>query len=677
MTAVRGTTVVDTTARTVSVTPHGLRLHDTGRSLQLFSASVQYWRLDRDRWPAILRAVRELGFTGIETYVPWAVHETAPGRFDFTGRLDLDAFLTLAAAEGLWVIARPGPHINAELSEFGYPARIIHDPDIQARTASGAPAVLAVPPRAFPIPSYASDRFFTEVGTWFDEVCPRLERHLYPDGPIVLLQADNENSYFFKLSPYDVDYSEPAVRQYRQFLRRRYDAVESLNDRYRTDYRSFDDVDPPRRFDATAGADLVRYLDWASAKEAYLTDSIATIADMLRERGLGKVPLAHNTPGAYGTPYNQPAIESAVDIQGIDLYEHVDGYNVIKRNCLYLDGTSRLPYLPEFGAGAWPWWRPIEDADARHNTLTALMHGIKGINYYMAVERERWLGSPISRTGQLRPGSEFYREILELLRTVDWSSYRRRADVLLLEVREYERHAHAARAVSPPFGPHLLGPLDGLARAYGPLGTRHPTVHRPLDLGLDLPTALRDYTDGCWSSLTAAHIPFTLGDSGSGTERLSAVPVIVAPGFGYLARSTQQTLADYVELGGRLVIGPEIPTMDETMAPCTVLADRRSPHVRQLRQVDQLPQVLADLGVVPPWTLDNPSVDLAVHERSGSRLLFLANPTDQPQTAILTWPDLPGLKPILDASRFRPRGTDSYDIDLAPHDIQLFEVAPC
>ncbi len=660
----------------MTVTPAGLRLADTGDGVPLFSGSVQYWRLEPQMWPRILRTVRELGFSLIETYVPWGVHETSRGQFDFSGPRDLDAFLEIAEAEGLMVIARPGPHINAELSEFGYPARIVHDPAMQAKTAHGAPSILAVPPRAFPIVSYASEPFFGEVAVWFDEICPRLAKHLYPDGPIVLIQADNENSYFFKLSPYDVDYSDWAIGQYQEFLEQRYGTIDLLNRVYGTAYESFAQIRPPRRFHAETGRDLLRYLDWARAKEAYLTRSVARIADMLRDRGLGRVPIFHNTPGAYGTPYNHPAIEQVVDVQGIDLYEHVGGYNVIKRNCLYLTGTSRLPILPEFGAGAWPWWRPIDGADAQHNTLTALMHGIKGINYYMAVERDRWLGSPIGRVGELRDGSDFYGEILALLRDIDWTSYRRRNDVLLLDVREYEQHAYVARVVSPPFGPPILGPLEAVGRAYGALATRFPTRHALLGLGVDVPSAVRDFTEASWAQLTAAHIPFAVGDSASGTEWLGRFRVVVAPGFRYMTRETQQTLANYAIAGGRLVIGPEIPSVDEWMTPCPVLSDVVS-SVTRLPQPDQLPAVLARLGISTPWTLDNPAIDISAHEHGEACLLFLANPTSRPQTGSLRLPEASGLVPLLPVSNVCRGGDGVFEVELASHDVQLFKVLPC
>ena len=68
-----------------------------GEPWPLLTGSVQYWRLDGDRWPRILDRVVEMGLPGIEVYMPWSAHERGPGAFDFTGRLDLARFLDLAA----------------------------------------------------------------------------------------------------------------------------------------------------------------------------------------------------------------------------------------------------------------------------------------------------------------------------------------------------------------------------------------------------------------------------------------------------------------------------------------------------------------------------------------------------------------------------------------------------
>jgi hypothetical protein len=61
--------------------------------------------------------VISLGFSMIETYIPWSVHETSPGHYDWgqeDERKDVEASMELCEAKGLWLMVRPGPLINAD-----------------------------------------------------------------------------------------------------------------------------------------------------------------------------------------------------------------------------------------------------------------------------------------------------------------------------------------------------------------------------------------------------------------------------------------------------------------------------------------------------------------------------------------------------------------------------------
>jgi beta-galactosidase len=170
-----------------------------GIPISLIGGSVHYWRLERSLWPDILNRVKEMGFHTICTYIPWSVHEIARGEFDFgeiDTNLDINAFLVLCEEKGLHVLLRPGPHVNSEITYFGFPKRIVLDPEIQSRTSEGTPVVFPSPPRMFPVPSYASEKFYREVGLFFDHVCPIIVRHLHPDGCVIGVQADNEMSFY-------------------------------------------------------------------------------------------------------------------------------------------------------------------------------------------------------------------------------------------------------------------------------------------------------------------------------------------------------------------------------------------------------------------------------------------------------------------------------------------------
>src|SRR5262249_51997282 len=105
----------------------------------------------------------------VETYVPWNLHEPSPGRFDFDGIADLEAFLRAAGEAGLRAIVRPGPYICAEWEN------------------GGLPSWLPGPIRC------SGPRFLEPVDRLFDELTPRIARHqVTRGGNVFMVQVENE-----------------------------------------------------------------------------------------------------------------------------------------------------------------------------------------------------------------------------------------------------------------------------------------------------------------------------------------------------------------------------------------------------------------------------------------------------------------------------------------------------
>ena len=365
----------------------------------VYSGTVHYWRLDPALWSAILQNVRDLGFRMIETYIPWAVHEIAAGQFDFGQQdpyKDLPRFLRLCKETGISACVRPGPHINAELTWFGFPLRVLENPAVWAYTANGSPAITDRLPQPFVMPSYASETFFAETTGFFDALCPVLEPYLAPNGPIVACQVDNEMCYFFRTQPYDLDYSDDSIRLYRRMLAEQYGPIGQLNAAYHTSYASFDDVPPPRQFDAKTAADLPYHLDWATYKEYQINTALNRLGAMLRDRGI-TVPLYHDVAFNISTPIDMVTMQTQpnLDFVGTNLYANQEEYaHTLARRVRYQSGTQKLPFVPEYGAGLW-WFhsRTHTPAEEEFTILSGLMHGLKALNFYMLVERDRWQGS--------------------------------------------------------------------------------------------------------------------------------------------------------------------------------------------------------------------------------------------------------------------------------------------
>jgi len=236
---VAGFTAGPVRGMTVTVGEAGLLID--GTNVPVYSGAVHYWRLERERWPAILERVKSLGFAMIETYIPWSVHETSPGAFDWTRARDVDAFMSLCEEQGLRLLVRPGPLINAELTDFGFPEWVLLDPAVQARTALDTvhldAAWASTHHARFPYRHMPVERFFELTAGWFDAVCPIIARHLAPAGCVVAVQSDNETCYLVHDQPYATDYSADSIALYHAYLRELHGSISDLNALYGTSYR--------------------------------------------------------------------------------------------------------------------------------------------------------------------------------------------------------------------------------------------------------------------------------------------------------------------------------------------------------------------------------------------------------------------------------------------------------
>src|SRR5690606_26128793 len=106
-------------------------------------------------------------------------------------------------------------------------------------------------------------------------------------------------------------------------------------------------------------------------------------------------------------------------------------------------------------------------------TLAAYMHGLKALNYYMLVERERWQGCPITRHGTLRPDyASFFQRLRDFLARYPIWEFQRDCDTLVLFNYDLGRHValtstlHLAHAdlLGLPGELFQLEPELGLAR---------------------------------------------------------------------------------------------------------------------------------------------------------------------------------------------------------------------
>ena len=605
------------------LTASGLRVG--GRTLPIFCGSVQYFRLAREHWRIALEAVRELGLELIETYVPWGVHERPDGTYDFgegDPRLDLCAFLDLAAELELQVFVRPGPHVNAELPLFGLPPRVVFDPPNQARSPRGNPLPLPAPPRFFPVPSYASESFKRETSAWYRTVGDRIADRCWPDGPVVLLQVDNEAAYYFRDGPYDADYHPDAIAGYRRFVEARHGTIEALNQSWGSAHASFGDVDAPRKARVPDRAALPERLDWADYQEALLGDALRSMRDELAQYGFEGLPTVHNLPmGDAGLASSLSSLRNSVDLVGLDYYHGRDGLEQVRRKTQRLAGNTRHPFAPELGVGAPPWFGPRPDKDALFSAMCACAFGLRAFNLYMTVDRDRWYGAPIAPDGTLRRSAERWKRFIEALRSSEHHRLTRRVQVAISVPREYARLTRAT---------HTLGALSPSALHVAGLPASSACSTRRFGFGEAIQIA---WTKLLWRldrALCEQQIPFVYVEDVPDPKAHPELKLLFAPTYEFASPERIDALREFEASGGCVIWGPEEPRLDARLREVELpRPGRRDPmQLTDQPTAEQLVDTVAnELELERPYPVLPRPVLSAVHrDEAGPRLVFLVNP---------------------------------------------------
>jgi beta-galactosidase len=664
----------------VRLHPHGLDLGD--EIVPLRAGAMHYWRHPPDEWGAGLDAIRALGFRLVDTYVPWGEHESAEGHIDFGDRdprLDVARFLRMAHERALKVILRPGPHINAELTCFGIPERIVWDRACQARTSRDHPVMLPMVPLMFPVPSYASDVFHEETALWFERV-GRVVRHLrHPEGPIVLVQIDNEGALYFRDGPYDQDYHPDAIALFRAFLKTKYPRVNELRDAWSDRDLLHSTATPPTRFDATRADELPRHMDWMEFHEHLLVHAMRRMVESARGTGLDELPTMHNFPlGEAATPLNAGRMDDVIDLIGLDYYHRTSAveHSTIARRTTELAARceGRVPaYGAEVGAGFPPFFPPIDEKDSLYTLLCALAYGLRGYNLYMAVERDRWVGAPIDPHGRQRPFAAKYIRLNSALDATEFHTLRRRAPVRLVVPRSLRRLARAT---------HSFGPITPAFFNILGAGFRETCLEEELGLGEVATLVGEAFLRAFEKALLARGVPFAYAGGDSFVESTEDASWVICATVGGVKPELVTRLRAAAKSGLRVTIGPRVPTRDGGMRPLPAPHDVTGLEVEPLddgaRAGELVAKRIEELGL-PAFPVDPDEVKMTVHEDADGvpRVVFVMNPSTHDLVARVSVRDARTLVDLLTPERADARvtkGIAGFEVSAPARTVRMFAV---
>ncbi|KAF2178184.1 glycoside hydrolase family 35 protein [Zopfia rhizophila CBS 207.26] len=173
-----------------------------GERLMFLSAEFHPWRLPSPGlWLDIFQKIKAIGFSGVSFYLNWALLEGEPGLVRTDGVFSLDEFFSAAKEAGIYLIARPGPYINSEVSGGGFPGWLQRN---KAQLRSTDPEFLN-----------ATKTYISHTG----EIIAGAE--ITKGGPVILFQPDNEYSICEGARRIE-DISNCLDREYMEFVENEY-----------------------------------------------------------------------------------------------------------------------------------------------------------------------------------------------------------------------------------------------------------------------------------------------------------------------------------------------------------------------------------------------------------------------------------------------------------------------
>ena len=494
-----------------------------GKKHPLISGEFHYWRHPAANWDAIFDRIKEMGVDIISTFVPFNFHEISKGVFDFSGRTlsarNLIGFLERAKKKKFLVILRPAPNEAGEWPNGGCPERLLKYHRLH--------------------PAYVK-----EVKKYYDAVLAAVKPlQVTQKGPIAMIQADNE--------PYPdlkgrFDQIVGPRGPFKKWLKRNYENIGALNEKWNSNYRSFNDVsifyeetlvdrDVPALRRLLSGGDLeVRFIDTQRFVKWYSARIVEWTAGYFRQAGI-EVPISANT--WHPTALEFVRLDKVVDCAGIDLYParyfkgdkkyahgREDVFKSTVESLKLVKAQIGYAYCPEFSAGLPNAWLRVMGVVADNHPvyvgLTCLAYGLKGMAYYMLVNRDNWSLSPIDELGHPTPLFNAYKEVIDVAKRVDPPSMENLCDISLLADK---------------------------AHRIGECGNYHDLFNVFVEADIDFELFDPD----------AREAPRTKCLVYAGSERLS--------------RGHQEKLKRFVEKGGKVLFFSRFPHFDETGRPCNVL----------------------------------------------------------------------------------------------------------
>jgi beta-galactosidase GanA len=149
-----------------------------GQPFQIISGEMDPARIPEEYWQHRIQMVKAMGCNTISACVFWNYHESEEGVYDFTTENhNLAEFFKIVQEEGMWLILKPGPYVDAEWDLGGIPSYLLRIPDIKLRCMD--------------------IRFMEAAERYIEKLADVIKPFLITKGgPLLMLQIENEYGSF-------------------------------------------------------------------------------------------------------------------------------------------------------------------------------------------------------------------------------------------------------------------------------------------------------------------------------------------------------------------------------------------------------------------------------------------------------------------------------------------------
>lgn len=593
------------------------RYYRDGKPFFFIGADYQYYRDKRSNWSARLDQLKEGRCNVITFYIPWRhhlVHDPVTGEitYDFTGETldsrDVVTFLNLIREKNLLAIAKPGPFVHSELNIGGLPdvSSPSFNPEIEpVRVYSQKPLYWEYGWTQLPSPN---DPLFDALAKrWLNEVGKLLQPYVGEGQPLIGIQLLDETIYCTSNdAPWHFGYGGPDMQYFHKLLKEKYLTIEHYNRCHGTEYKAFDFVTGPvlRPGERVASSrkELLTYMDWGMFQWRLRRDIYARYIEYLG------IDLPYLTNFAAITPPIEEKIPEKQEMWARDIqaeYWHLYPEWWFNQNRVDMDTD-----VYEYGMISWLGVAAYnindttsEPGDLKKNDVfhryinTARRR--RGINM-----EENWGFSKLYHTLSQYPFIPFFQTLASI--AGGCTGYVIFTGVChgywIDDLDAVTRKQQRTFPTDAPIGENgetgamydtmvLLNDFfvnegEGLLRAeldmdicfliypeYASISSWVPD-QKKFGVNENVPRVGTDVLEPAAMICNQHGINYEFAEIAaySVKELLKKKAVAMHLGF-FLAEAEQQKLIDFVQAGGKLIIGGELPRFDDAMEPCTLLRD--------------------------------------------------------------------------------------------------------